>query len=192
MILVVPTLTVNLEAVVRFVDVGLDMLEILLSIALWNLVVRILVEPMLSAKAKVDRLFASVPEVMLEILIPTVSKILVLPILVVPMLFAKTMAMLPFANVPLTMLVIPMFPAHSILVPKTPVDPIPNVTSVDKDQFVDVSEDSLENPLVGLDVALILVQSMIFAVPMLNAEMKGVDLSANACLVTKVILTLVV
>lgn len=89
MILVVPTLTVNLEAVVRFVDVGLDMLEILLSIALWNLVVRILVEPMLSAKAKVDRLFASVPEVMLEILIPTVSKILVLPILVVSTFLKK-------------------------------------------------------------------------------------------------------
>ena len=38
----------------------------------------------------------------------------------------------------------------SILVPMPLVDPILNVLSVDKDRFVDVSEDLLETPIAGV------------------------------------------
>ena len=68
------------------------------------------------------------------------------------MLFVKIMAMLPFANVLQNMLVIHMYLVLLILAPSTLVVPTPNVMSVVKDLFADVSEVTQEVLKVDQDV----------------------------------------
>ena len=68
------------------------------------------------------------------------------------MLFVKIMAMLPFANVLQNTLVIHMYLVLLILAPSTLVVPTPNVMSVVKDLFADVSEVTQEVLKVDQDV----------------------------------------
>jgi hypothetical protein len=172
MTLVVQMLIVILEGVAQSVNVDQAMLEIRLSIVLWSHAVKIHVEPMLNVNPKVDLPFVNVPEVIMVILTLIVSEILVVQILVVQMQSVKIVEMLLYADAHLIMLVIRMFLAHLIPVLKIPVVPIQSVQLVDKDLYVDVFEDLLEVQTAELDAKLILVQSMTFVEPTLNAVIK--------------------
>ena len=77
MILAVPMLIAIPEDVVPSAVVDPDTLVIHLSIANWNLAVKILVEPMLNVNLKADLPFVNVLMDTVEILTPIVSVILV-------------------------------------------------------------------------------------------------------------------
>ena len=114
MILVVPMLIAIPEDVVPSAVVDPDTSAIHLSIANWNLAVKILVELTLNVHLKADRLFVLVLMDTVEIPTPIVSVILAVPILVVLMLFVKIMAMPRFVGVRMTMLEILTFLARKL------------------------------------------------------------------------------
>ena len=89
MILVVPMLIAIPEDVVPSAVVDPDTSAIHLSIANWNLAVKILVEPMLNVNLKADLPFVNVLMGTVEILTPIVSVILAVQILVVSFLGVK-------------------------------------------------------------------------------------------------------
>jgi len=191
MILVVPMLIAIPEDVVPFAVVDPDTSAIHLSIANWNLAVKILVEPMLNVNLKADLPFVNVLMDTVEILTPIVSVILVAQIPAVPMLFVKTMAMLPCAGVRMIMLEIPTYLALLTLAKLRVVDQTRIARLVDKDLFVDAFEDSLEIPTADLDVLRILVPSSIFVEPTPIVATKEEDPSASVNPDTKAILILV-
>ena len=80
MILAVPMLIAIPEDVVPFAVVDPDTLVIHLSIANWNLAVKILVEPMLNVNLKADLPSVNVPMDTVEILTPIVFVILAVQI----------------------------------------------------------------------------------------------------------------
>jgi len=172
MILVVPMLIAIPEDVVPSAVVDPDTLAMHLSIANWNLAVKILVEPMLNVNLKADLPFVNVLMDTVEILTPIVSVILVAQIPAVPMLFVKTMAMLPCAGVRMIMLEIPTYLALLTLAKLRVVDQTRIARLVDKDLFVDVFEDSLEVQTAELVVLLILAQLTTFAEQTLSAVTK--------------------
>jgi len=181
MILAVPMLIAIPEDVVPFAVVDPDTLVIHLLIVNWNLAVKILVEPMLNVNLKADLPSVNVPMDTVEILTPIVFVILAVQIHAVLMLYVKTMEMLPCAGVRMIMLEIPMYLALLTLVKLRVADQTRIVRLVDKDLYVDVSEDSLEIPTAGLDVLRILVPSSRFVeqTPIVAMKVEGPSASVN-------------